>query len=83
MGVDKEYIFLTTLSCYFVFNLTRTSYSLMNRINILENKLESIKERLSDLELFKLRVYNQEIVPGRRAWEDIDIDIDLEDEEID
>ena len=83
MGVDKEYLFLTTLSCFVVFNLTRSSYSLMGRIEILENKLESIKERLSDLELFKLRVYNQEIVPGRRAWEDIDIDIDLEEDEVD
>ena len=52
-----------------------------DKIEILENNLSNIKERLNDLELFKLRVYNQEIVPGRRAWDELEID--LEEEEID
>ena len=66
---------------YFVFILTRKTFEINTKIEILENNLSNIKERLNDLELFKLRVYNQEIVPGRRAWDDLEID--LEEEEID
>jgi hypothetical protein len=73
-------------SCYLVFSLTKKTYILLNKLELLETNLGNIKERLNDLELFKLKVYNQEIVPGRRAWDEIDIDIDMDmdfDEEID
>ena len=55
----------------------------MGRLQVLENNLSSLKERINDLELFKLKVYNHEVVPGRRAWDDFDIDIDMDEEEID
>ena len=59
--------------------MTKTTYSLINKISVLETNVENLKSRLDDLELFKLRIYNNEIIPGRRAWDDIDIDIDEED----
>lgn len=71
--------FLSGVSCLMVFSLTKTTYSLMNKISVLETNIENLKSRLDDLELFKLRIYNNEIIPGRRAWDDIDIDIDEED----
>tara|TARA_Y100000593_G_C4235792_1_gene299473 strand:+ start:643 stop:810 length:168 start_codon:yes stop_codon:yes gene_type:complete len=55
---------------------------MINKIELLETKLEAVKDRINDLELFKLKVYNNEAVPGRRAWDEIDIEFE-EDEEID
>ena len=71
--------FLSGVSCLMVFSLTKTTYSLINKISNLETNVENLKSRLDDLELFKLRIYNNEIIPGRRAWDEIDIDIDEED----
>jgi len=62
---------------FLTFNLTSNYYSLKNKISLLENNLSNIKERLSDLELFKLKTYNNEISIGRRVWDD-----DMDDEEI-
>lgn len=59
------------------YNLTSNYYSLKNKISLLENNLSNIKERLSDLELFKLKTYNNEISIGKRVWDD-----DMEEEEI-
>lgn len=73
--------FVSGISCLVVFGLTKRTYSLMSRINILENNISNIKSRLEDLELFKLKIYNNEVIPGRRAWDEIDIDIDMDDEE--
>ena len=70
----------TFISCAVVFSLTRTTFTVLNKIDLLETRLETIKERLNDLELFKLKVYNNEAVPGRRAWDEIDIEFDEEDE---
>ena len=70
----------TFISCAVVFSLTRTTFTVLNKIELLETRLETIKERLNDLELFKLKVYNNEAVPGRRAWDEIDIEFDEEDE---
>ena len=48
------------LSCIFIgfltFSATKNYMILKNKINLLENNLSNIKERLSDLELFKLKV---------------------------
>jgi|TARA_R110002126_G_scaffold83481_2_gene203719 hypothetical protein len=66
------------------YNLTKNHYILKNRISLLENNTANLKERLSDLELFKLKVYNNEISIGRRVWEDdmddeeVNLDLDLE-----
>ena len=73
--------FVSGVSCLVVFGLTKTTHSLMCKLNILENNIANIKSRLEDLELFKLKVYNNEMVPGRRAWDEIDIDVELDDEE--
>ena len=81
MQVEKEFLIVTAFSCFLVFNLTKNTYSLLGKLQVLENNLSSLKERINDLELFKLKVYNHEIVPGRRAWDDFDID--MEEEEID
>lgn len=70
----------TFVSCAVVFSLTKTVYSMLNKIDILETKIETIKERLNDLELFKLKVYNNEAIPGRRAWDEIDIEFEEEDD---
>jgi len=70
----------TFISCAVVFSLTRTTYTMINKIELLETKIETIKDRINDLELFKLKVYNNETVPGRRAWDEIDIEFDEEDE---
>ena len=83
MQVEKEFLIVTVFSCFLVFNLIKNTYSLMGRLQVLENNLSSLKERINDLELFKLKVYNHEVVPGRRAWDDFDIDIDMDEEEID
>lgn len=72
----------TFVSCAIVFSLTKTTFAVLNKIDLLETKLEAIKERINDLELFKLKVYNNEAVPGRRAWDEIDIEFE-EDEELD
>ena len=63
----------TFVSCVVVFSLTRTTFTVLNKIELLETKLEAIKDRINDLELFKLKVYNNEAVPGRRAWDEADI----------
>ena len=59
------------------YNLTKNHYILKHKISLLENNLTNIKERLSDLELFKLKVYNNDISVGRRVWDD-----ELDDEEV-
>ena len=59
------------------YNLTSNYCSLKNKISLLENNLSNIKERLSDLELFKLKTYNNEISIGKRVWDD-----DMDEEEI-
>lgn len=66
------------------YNLTKNHYILKNRLSLLENNMANLKERLSDLELFKLKVYNNEISIGRRVWEgdmddeEVNLDLDLE-----
>lgn len=81
--LDKADFYLVTgFSMFLVFNLTKNTYSMMNRLELLECNMANLKERISDLELFKLKIYNNEIIPGRRAWDDIDIDMDI-DEEVD
>lgn len=70
----------TFLSCLIAFNFTQKTFFLINRVELLENNLNNLKERLNDLELFKLKVYNNEIVPGRRAWDEFDVDMEFEEE---
>ena len=53
-----------------IFKLTKHNYVLEKRISLLENNLINLKERTSDLELFKLKCYSNEISVGRRAWDD-------------
>ena len=81
MDCRKDFYIASFVTGFFVFNLTRTTYTLFNKIDILENKIESITERLRDLELFKIKVYNNEAVPGRRAWDDFELDIDIDEED--
>jgi len=57
---------------YLVSSFFREYYSLGCRVSVLESKLESVKEKISDLELFKLKVYSNDVVLGRRAWDDIE-----------
>ncbi len=73
----KELYILVAGVSFLTFSLTRNYYIIKSKVTLLENNLTNIKERLSDLELFKLKVYNNEISIGRRAWED-----DMEDEEV-
>ena len=82
MNHTVDFYLGTFISCAVVFSLTRTTFKMFNKLDLLETKLESIKERINDLELFKLKVYNNEAVPGRRAWDEIDIEFE-EEEEID
>ncbi len=44
------------------------------------NQRRSIKEKISDLELFKAKVYNNEVIPGRRLWDQFGSDEEEEDE---
>jgi len=83
MKQTVDFYVTTFVSCAIVFGVTRASYSMLNRLDLLENRIETIKERLNDLELFKLKVYNNEAVPGRRAWDEIDIEFDEEEEDLD
>jgi len=73
----KELYAGIAIASILTYNLTSNYYTLKNRISLLENNLSNIKERLSDLELFKLKTYNNEISIGRRVWDD-----DMEEEEI-
>ena len=50
------------------FKLTQTHYLLKNKVSLLEEQISTTKERLGDLELFKLKVYSNDITIGRRAW---------------
>ena len=61
---------------------SKSLYSINCKVNLLEHKIITIKEKISDLEIFKAKVYNNEVIPGRRVWDEIDIDED-EDFEID
>ncbi len=61
-------VILTTY--YLIHNLTKNHYTTENRINLLENNIVNIKEKLADLELFKLKIYTNEISMGRRTWEE-------------
>ena len=72
-------IFLTS---FIFFNITKSIYSINYKVNLLEHKIITIKEKISDLEIFKAKVYNNEVIPGRRVWDELDIDED-EDYEID
>ena len=63
-----------------VSTLFREYYSLGCRVSVMENKLEMMREKISDLELFKLKVYSNDVVLGRRAWDDIDDDDEEEED---
>ena len=76
--MDRKEIYLSCIVVGIVtYTVTRNHMVLKNRISLLENNLSNIKERLSDLELFKLKTYNNEISIGKRVWDD-----DMEEEEI-
>ena len=77
MGRVLELAIPSVFGFYLVSSLFREYYSLAGRVTVLENKLETVKEKISDLELFKLKVYSNDVVLGRRAWDEIDIDIDM------
>ena len=81
-SINLEICATTFFACSIVFCLTRNTYSILNRIALQENDIVNIKERINDLELFKLKIYNNEIVPGRRAWDEF-LEEEDEDEEID
>jgi hypothetical protein len=55
---------------YLIYNLTKNYYSSENRINLIENNIINMKEKVADLELFKLKIYTNEISMGRRTWEE-------------
>ena len=55
---------------YLLTSLFQNYYSMRSRIVILEKQVELVKEKISDLELFKLKVYSNDIMLGRRAWDD-------------
>ena len=80
----KELYIVAAAATFLTFSLTKNYYILKTRISLLENNLTNIKERLSDLELFKLKVYNNEISVGRRVWDDemddeeVNLDLDIE-----
>ncbi len=80
----KELYIIAAATTFLTFSLTKNYYILKTRISLLENNLTNIKERLSDLELFKLKVYNNEISVGRRVWDDemddeeVNLDLDIE-----
>lgn len=83
--MDRKDIYLSFIFIGFLtFSATKNYMILKNKINLLENNLSNIKERLSDLELFKLKVYNNDISIGKRVWEDdyeeeVTLDLDLDD----
>ena len=68
------------LGVFLISSVFREYYSLSSKISTLEVKIDSLKEKVSDLELFKLKVYSNDVVLGRRAWDEIDEDED-EDED--
>ena len=68
------------LGVFLISSVFKEYYSLSSKISILEVKIDSLKEKVSDLELFKLKVYSNDVVLGRRAWDEIDDDED-EDED--
>lgn len=82
--MDRKEIYLSCIVVGIVTcTVTRNHMVLKNRISLLENNLSNIKERLSDLELFKLKVYNNDISVGKRVWEDdyeeeVSLDLDLD-----
>ena len=82
MITKYDVYFISGVSCLVVFGLTKTTYSMMNRLEILETNISNLKERLEDIELFKLKIYNNEIIPGRRAWDEIDMDLELEEDDM-
>jgi len=83
MDVDVKFYFSLLLGTYVVFKTTKNNYVLENRINLLENNIQNLKERLSDLELFKLKCYSNEINIGRRAWDQDITDDFVDDDDLD
>ena len=79
-SINLEFCAVTFFACSIVFTLTRNTYSTLNKISLVENDITNIKDRINDLELFKLKIYNNEIVPGRRAWDEF---LEEEDDELD
>ena len=71
----------TVVGSVIIFSATKTILTLENKISQMETKLECLREKVSDLELFKLKVYSNDITIGRRVWDD-DLEED-EDSEID
>ena len=66
---------------YLISSLFREYYLLKSKVTILENNLANVKEKIADLELFKLKVYSNDVVLGRRAWDEIDDEDDDLDED--
>ena len=80
-SLDSKFYFLGLLGGYIIYRVTSNNYAIENKLNLLENDINNIKERISDLELFKLKTYSNEINLSRRIWDNMSDD--LEDEEID
>ena len=70
MEADLKLIFSFFVGGALVFKVTKHNYILEKRLELLENNLRNLKERTSDLELFKLKCYSNEINVGRRAWDE-------------
>ena len=67
---------------FIVFNVTKHLYNMDHKLNLLDQQILSIKEKISDLELFKAKVYNNEVIPGRRLWDQFGSE-DEDDDELD
>ena len=69
---ELNFYCLGIVSSYIIYKFTRDNCLLENRLNLLENNINNIKERIADLELFKLKTYNNEVSIGRRVWENLE-----------
>jgi len=83
--LDKrlENIFFLGAGCFLFFKMTKYCVSLDYKLKDLDTKFLCMKERLEDLELFKLKVYQKEISLGSRAWSEEDEDLFGEESEVD
>ena len=77
-SLNSKFYFLGILSGYLIYRATKNNYIIDNKLNLLENDINNIKERIADLELFKLKTYSNEVNITRRIWDSVSDEMEEE-----
>ena len=80
-GLDSKFYFLGLIGGYIIYRITRNNYMIENKLNLLENEINNLKERTADLELFKLKTYSNEVNLSRRIWDSVSDEMEEEEME--